>query len=216
MKPKASVKHRSVDTFLRDMSRAIELYKQFTRSVVKQNPDSSTSPLMQHDRRDIAAFIFLEAAARFEAFSYECFKFTVRKHFRVNSTRAEFIMGSSERGTANMHGWASPERLAERGKNLFGNERFFGCFKVRVGPTVRERLRQAHIIRNRIAHSGSSAGKQYLNLLQTLQVPQKHRHGLSAGRLLMDYPTGATPANRLFFTYIQAYMNYARKFRKHG
>lgn len=216
MKPKASVKHRFVDKFIADMKRAMKLYVQFRDRVVGQEADGATNPLMQHDRRDLAALIFLEAASQFEAFSYQCFEFTVRRHYRVNRTRAEYIMGSSDRGTDNVYGWASPETLAKRGFNVFGRKRFFGRLNTRIGRALQEKMWQAHTVRNRIAHSGSEAPKQYHKLLQKLGIPKRQRSGLSAGRLLLEYPSGTLPDKRLFFGYIRAYMKYAEQFRKHG
>lgn len=210
-------KRQIADKFLGDMSRTRELYALLVIHGESKFDPASPGVLLPEavqlrhvDRRDLAAFFFLEAAAKFEGFCFEAFTSEVRRWYEVTGTRADFIMGSSDRGTKNTMGWADAERLKERGKNLFPAYRFFGDFPTHVTLPVYNRLLQAKKIRNRVAHDPAMAHESIAQLAQQLGVPS---NGMTVGRLLLDYPDHAPAAGRYFFIFLEAYEACARAYR---
>jgi len=173
-------------------------------------PLPASVPLRNVDRRELASFFFLEAAAKFEGFCFEAFAAEVCRWYEVTGTRADFIMGSSDKGTRNTLGWGDAEKLNARGGNLFPEYRFFGAFRDHVTPAVYDRLLQAKKIRNRVAHDPAVAHEPINALAQQLGAPS---NGMTVGRLLLDYPTGVPPSGRYFFVFIEAYEACARAYR---
>lgn len=172
-------------------------------------------PLMNPDRRDAATFIFFEAAARYENFCAEAFEIEVRKKFGVAPKTATYLMGSSDRGLAGVMGWASPATVQERAQHLFGKNGFFARFEDLIGAQTLSLLTQAHRVRNRVAHSGDNAVREYRKILGQLHVPQRARKGLSVGRLLMEYPSTATVGDRWFNRFLGAYRTTVLEFDRH-
>ncbi len=106
------VKSRLVNGMRRDLERARSLHEILvlqgrTQYGGNQNP----TPLRQPDKRDVTAFIFLEAAAKFEAFCGAAFMLEVRSRFDVTPKRAAFIMGSVDKGLTGVYGWGAPKIL---------------------------------------------------------------------------------------------------------
>lgn len=195
-----------------NLVRALILYDRFAVDGGTIKPSGDFGPLLQPDRRDAAQFIFFEAAALFETFCCEAFKIEVRKRFQVSPTRSEYIMGSIDNGLRGIMGWASPTQLQSRGRALNGVAGFFGRLEKNVGNATYQSLSQAHKVRNRIAHSGGKAIKDFNGVLAQLGVPQRARKGASVGRVLMDYPLTAPINNRNFHRFIAAYQILIDKF----
>jgi|ERR1700738_5253841 len=205
--------------FIEDLARTRELFSIFvlhgfssfdrnTPAVAKEEP----AALRSIDKWDLTAFLFFEAAAKFEGFCMQAFTIEVKRWYEVTATRADFVMGSSDAGTQRTFGWADPKRLNERGKNLFPKDRFFGDFFNHIGSDVYNRLIQAHKIRNRIAHDPGVARESITKLASQLHVPKRHQIGLSTGRLLFGYPVKAASSDKYFFVFLRAYENCARTF----
>jgi len=165
-------------------------------------PHGTPKPLRNVDKRDLASFLFLEAAAKFEGFCAQAFADEVTSWYGITLPRADFVMGSSDNGTERTFGWSSPYQLEKRGSNIFPAYRFFGAFKNKITPAVFVRLEQAKKIRNRIAHDPTMAREPINNLATELSVPTA---GMSIGRLLLEYPTGTGLADRYFFVFIKAF-----------
>lgn len=163
-------------------------------------------PLMYPDRRDAATFIFFEVAADYEHFCTGAFEIEVRKRFKVEPKRAMAIMGSSDRGLSGVMGWGAPRTVQGRARNLFGMTGFFANLESHIGQNTYLTLTQAHKVRNRVAHRGLTASKDFREVLPQLQVPAQSRQGLSVGRLLMDYPTAASVDDRWFHRFLRAYL----------
>lgn len=198
------VKDRLVADTKSAIARANVLYERIALNGAVRN-GANYARLMNFDRRDIAAFIFFEVAARYEAFCCDAFRIEVRKKFSVEPGRADNLMGSSDKGLSGVMGWASPQTVQERAQNLFGKTGFFGRLAVVVTQPTYDVLARAHKVRNRVAHSGSKAVSAYNNILGTLGVPAGSRKGLSVGRLLMDYPAGSVVGDRWFNRFVAAY-----------
>jgi hypothetical protein len=212
MTPRA--KTSEIKAFLSATKRAESLYE----LLVEQGgycKDDTWRQLKQPERRDIAEGIFFEIAARFEAFARFSFQYAVCRRFRLDGTKAFRVMGTLDRGIQGTFGWAAPQKIEERGKSLFGVTGFFGRFAVRVGKKIRDDLKDAHLLRNRIAHEGA-ARKEFIALLGRIGVPHSAHGWASVGRLLMDYPTAATKRKRLFFRILKSYRRYAEQFKKYG
>ena len=196
---------RLVSRIQNDLDRAESLYVRIALAGATTNDDGTHSALRQPDRRDAAQFIFFEAAAQFETFCNEAFKVEVRYEFEVQPQRAKFIMGNIDRGLVGVMGWASPRVLRSRARALFGKRGFFARMDTRLGDPTYLRLTHAHKVRNRIAHAGGNASKDFNAILNDLGVPPASRRGLSVGRLLMDYPATAVADDRWFYRFIGAY-----------
>jgi len=206
-----SVINGLVTGFHNDLARARSLYETIALNGARRNGDGY-SPLRQPDRRDAAQFIFFEIAAQFEHFCLEAFQIEVRYHFKVQPQRARHLMGSADRGLAGVMGWGAPKQLQSRARNLYGKNGFFARLETHLGEQTYLKLVNAHKIRNRVAHNGGNAVKDFNAILAQLQVPQPSRKGLSVGRLLMDYPTAAPQTDRWFFRLIAAYKALADTF----
>lgn len=201
---KRAVKDRLIADTKNAIARANVLYERIAlNGAVRSGADYA--PLMNFDRRDIAAFIFFEVAARYESFCCDAFRIEVRKKFSVEPGRADNLMGSSDKGLAGVMGWASPQIVQDRARNLFGKTGFFGRLAMVVTQPTYDVLAHAHKVRNRVAHSGSKAVSDYNRILNVLGVPAGSRKGLSVGRLLMDYPAGSAVGDRWFNRFVAAY-----------
>ncbi|HPU86388.1 MAG TPA: hypothetical protein PLE60_13755 [Candidatus Latescibacteria bacterium] len=160
---------------------------------------------MNPDRRDVAAFIFFEISAQYENFCCEALEIEVRKRFGVEPKHAVNIMGSSDKGLTGTMGWGAPDVVQSRAQNLLGKSGFFGRFEDILGKPTYDTLAHAHKVRNRIAHGGTKAITDYNRILAQLGVPVRSRRGLSAGRLLMEYPGNVAQGDRWFSRFITAY-----------
>lgn len=207
---KAIVKTKR-DEFVANIERARTLYQQIvTHGYTGPGPNAVTR-LSQPARRDVAAFIFFEIAAKFEDFAKAMFQIEVRARLQITATRSEYVMGDLDNGMENKLGWGSPKRLKDRGDHLFGAEAFFGDLVTNLGDAPYKLLTSAHTTRNRIAHDGGSAKKNFIKLLEGDGIPGPQRQGLSVGRYLMDYPGNAPATGRNFFRFLTAYETFADK-----
>lgn len=206
---------RLINKFQGDLERARTLHDRIAVSGATQVVNGTYSPLLNPDRRDAAQFIFFEAAAEFESFCTSAFRIEVRHMFNIQPRRADHVMGSIDRGLAGTMGWASPTRLKDRAQALFGKSGFFGRLDVHLGVQTWDRLTYAHKVRNRIAHTGGNASKDFNQILGSLQVPVQSRKGLGVGRLLLDYPQNVQPNDRWFFRFIGAYLALSNAYRSH-
>lgn len=209
---KKAVKDRLVTQAKDSITRAGDLYSRVALNGGFVNGAIGYSPLMNPDRRDIAAFIFFEVAAQYENFCCEALKIEVRKKFSVEPKRAVNIMGSSDKGLSGVMGWAAPNVVQNRAQNLFGKSGFFGRFEPIIGKPTYDTLSHAHKVRNRIAHGGPKAISDYNKILAQLGVPAGSRSGLSVGRLLMDYPTGSAIGDRWFNRFLAAYLKVVNEY----
>ena len=165
--------------------------------------------MMNPDTRDAAQFIFFEVAAQFEDYAKKLFEAEVRARLKVTSLQCSFIMRDADRGLDIKLGWGSPTLLRARGVNLLGKESFFGRLDGTLGTATYNDLIAAHLVRNRIAHSGGQAQAKFVKHLTGLGLPPAQRMGMSVGRFLRDYPANGTPLNRYFFVYLNAYTAFA-------
>ncbi|MGE0503765.1 MAG: hypothetical protein AB7I79_24320 [Rhizobiaceae bacterium] len=195
--------------------RAEVLYDRIVVNGARRNGNNLYSPLLQPDRRDAAQFIFFEVAAQFESFCCDAFLIEVRHVFEVQPQRARYIMGSVDKALGGVMGWGAPKQLQSRARNLYGQNGFFARLETRLGNATYLRLVNAHKIRNRIAHSGGNASRDFNAILGQLQVPAASRSGLSVGRLLIDYPSNALPSDRWFFRLLEAYSELLDDFERY-
>lgn len=206
-----SVKRKLVDDTLEAIARARVLYDRVALHGASVN-GGATAPLSNPDRREMATFIFFEVAAKYEDFCAQALLIEVRSVYGVQPGRGKFILGSSDKGLTGFMGWASPKMISDRAEHLFGRTGFFARLEYWIGATDYQRLSFAHKIRNRIAHSGPNARKDYSGILHQLTVPVAARKGLSVGRLLQDYPAAAAQNDRWFYRLLAAYEHTVREF----
>jgi hypothetical protein len=176
----------------------------YTKDLTAQAP----SRILQPDRRDVTQFVYFEAAALFEALVCEIFLVEVRAFFTVSPSRAEYITGSSDKGLTGTMGWAAPETIVKRGKNLFGKKGFHALLDRHLGKASYDGLVHAHSVRNRIAHGG---GTKYAAAVSWAGVPQAARQGCGPGRLLHDYSKAGTKVFSVFLASYRAYADAAEK-----
>lgn len=210
-----SVVDTLVQGFRKDLRRAEILYDRIVLHGARRNGEDTYSPLLQPDRRDAAQFIFFEVAAQFESFCCEAFMIEVRHVFKVQPQRARYVMGSVDRALGGIMGWGAPKQLQSRARNLYGQKGFFARMEARLGNVAYVQLVNAHKIRNRVAHSGGNASRDFNAILGQLQVPVGSRSGLSVGRLLMDYPSAAPQNDRWFYRLLAAYKALADDFESY-
>jgi hypothetical protein len=200
-----------VTSFVADIDRARELYRKIVIHGYSGPNAAASTKLNNPDSRDAAQFIFFEIAAKFEDFAKSMFKAEVRSRLGVTAARSEFVMGDPDNGVDNKLGWGSPQRLKERGHNLFGPKSFFGALPTKLGAQTYKTLVGAHVVRNRIAHSGGRAPLRFAKHLEGEGISKAERQGMSVGRYLRDYPVGSTPSERQFFRFLAAYQEFATK-----
>lgn len=207
---KAAVK-TEVTAFLSNVNRAVDLYEKIVWHGYTGPNAASATKLSNPDTRDAAQFIFFEIAAKFEDFAKIMFQVEVRSRLQVTATRSRFVMGDLDNGLKNKLGWGSPQRLKERGHNLFGEKSFFGDLVDKLGHHTYRTLISAHTVRNRIAHDGGAAQTKFVKLLEGEGIPANERMGMSVGRYIRDYPAGSAKNDRNFFRYLAAYQDFAQK-----
>lgn len=200
-----------VNAFVANIDRARDLYRKIVLHGYTGTSAASSTKLNNPDSRDAAQFIFFEVAAKFEDFAKQMFQFEVRARLQVTAVRSSYVMGDLDNGLNNKLGWGSPQRLKERGHNLFGSQSFFGDLVQNLGDPTYKTLIAAHIVRNRIAHDGGPALSKFVKQLEGDGIPKSARQGMSVGRYLRDYPTGSTPSDRNFFRFLAVYQDFATK-----
>ena len=208
-------KRKFIKEFKAALNRAKTLYALFVTNGVYQKAPGKYAPLRTPDRRDAAAFIFLEASSKFEAFCYQAFLYDSCDRYGIKGKTAEFIIGSSDKGTESTFGWTTPRILNARGENLLTHKSFFGNLKSNLDQQLYDRLEQAHGIRNRIAHDPATANSTIKRLAISLGVPAKNTKFLSVGRLLMDYPSANPATERYFHIYLKAYLDFVTKYENY-
>lgn len=208
-KPTKAAVTTTCTAFRGALDRATTLYERLALRGYTKNPGAADpSRIIQPDRRDVTQFVFFEAAALFEGFVQEMFAFEVRSQFGVSPSRAEFIMGSADKGLQNAMGWGAPDVITTRAKNLFGNHGFHAKLATDLAAHY-DSLVHAHSVRNRIAHGGGGGGaaKKYQAVLNWAGVPQAERSGCGPGRFLHDYSNAA--GHKFFVAFLAAYRGYA-------
>jgi hypothetical protein len=204
---------RRVAQFEADLDRAVALFGTLVLNGMSNAAGGVPTPLRQPDRRDAAQFIFFEIAAKFEALMQDLFVIAIRKKYSVSPSRAEFIMGSPDRGLGGILGWGSVETIQKRARNLFGKVGFLPQLKGVIDEPAFSRLGLAHTLRNRVAHDTPDAREKYRKALATLGVPKRSRQGAGVGRVLIEYPAGAQAGDRWFHRFLRAYRRVATKAR---
>lgn len=204
---------REVTAFLGNTARARDLYLKIALHGYTGNSAATAVRLNNPDSRDAAQFIFFEIAAKFEDFAKAMFQVEVRSQFQITVARSVYVMGDCDNGINSKLGWGSPQRLKERGKNLFdeGSGAFFANLVQSVGNPTYRQLVSAHVVRNRVAHDGGAAQEKFVRHLAAEGIPAAERRGMSVGRYLRDYPTGSTAADRHFYRFLAAYEDFAQK-----
>lgn len=206
-----AVVQTEVAGFLANVNRARDLYRKIVWHGYTGMSPATSARLTNPDTRDVAQFIFFEIAAKFEDHAKFMFQVEVRSRLQITSTRSTFVMGDLDSGLNNKLGWGSPQRLKERGHNLFGPNSFFGDIVNKLSNQTYRTLVSAHTVRNRIAHDGGSAQTKFVKLLEGDGIPANVRQGMSVGRYLRGYPDGAARTDRNFFRYLLAYEDFANK-----
>jgi len=200
-----------VNAFIANIERARDLYRKIVIHGYSGQAAATSTKLNNPDSRDAAQFIYFEVAAKLEDFAKVMFQAEIRSRLGVTAARAVYVMGSPDTGIDNQLGWGDPKRLRERGFNLLGPTSFFGSFLASVGAQTYNYLIAAHVVRNRIAHSGGNAQVRFVKHLEGQGLSAAERQGMSVGRYLRDYPNGSTPTDRNFFRYLAAYEDFASK-----
>jgi len=200
-----------VNDFKLNLDRARDLYKKIVLHGYTGASAAASVRLTNPDTRDAAQFIFFEVAAKFEEFAKTMFQAEVRSRLKITVKQSPFVMGDPDQGLNNKLGWGSPQRLKERGDNILGSSSFFATLHATLGPLTYNQLVTAHMVRNRIAHSGGQAQTKFVKHLTAEGIPTAQRQGMSVGRYIRDYPTGVSATNRYFFVYLQAYEDFADK-----
>ena len=203
---------RTKRRYIIDLRKAIDRARYLARVLVtlgRYEKANGTYHIPATDERDLVAFIFLEVSAKFESFAYLAFQYDVCRWYRITSTRSEFVIGSAESGTQRVFGWAIPERLSVRGKNLLSKKSMFANLKESIGEVLYDTLTIAHELRNRIAHDPAIARTPINKIAVKLGVPPAERKGLSVGRLLREYPVGSLFDDSYFEIFLEAYQDFA-------
>lgn len=207
---KAVVQTEATD-FIANINRARDLYRKIVLHGYTGTSAATSVRLSSPDTRDVAQFIFFEIAAKFEDHAKFMFQVEVRSKLQITAARSAFVMGDLDNGLNSKLGWGSPQRLKERGHNLFGSSSFFGDLVNKLGNPTYKALISAHTVRNRIAHDGGAAQTKFVKLLEGDGIPINERQGMSIGRYLRDYPSDSTAAHRNFFLYLAAYEDFSNK-----
>jgi len=197
--------------FVANINRARDLYRKIVLHGYTGTSAATSTRLSHPNTRDVAQFIFFEIAAKFEDHAKFMFQVEVRSRLQITATRSVFVMGDLDSGLNNKLGWGCPQRLKDRGHNLFGAHSFFGDLVNNLGNQTYKTLVSAHTVRNRVAHNGGAAQTKFVKLLEGDGIQAAERQGMSIGRYLRDYPTAATATNRNFFLYLTAYEDFATK-----
>jgi len=199
------------NAFKSNVGRARDLYKKIVLHGYTGSSAATSARLTNPDTRDAAQFIFFEVAAKFEDFAKTMFQVELRSRLKITVKQCPYVMGDPDQGLNNKLGWGSPQKLKARGENILGPTSFFGALHVALGAATYNQLVAAHMVRNRIAHSGGQAQTKFVKHLAAEGIPTAERQGMSIGRYIRDYPRAATATNRYFFVYLQAYEDFASK-----
>lgn len=198
-----------VTSFKSNLDRARELYRKIVLHGYTGQSAATSSKLSNPDSRDSAQFIFFEVAAKFEDFAKTMFQVEVRARLKVTVKQSPYVMGDPDQGLNNKLGWGSPQKLKERGANILGDDSFFASIHGTLGAATYNQLVAAHLVRNRIAHSGGQAQSKFVRHLTAEGLSAAERMGMSVGRYLRDYPTAVPSTQRHFFKYLDAYESFA-------
>lgn len=125
------------------------------------------------EQRDIAEYIAFEAATGFEHFSREVFILAARKQYGVQPSRAEYIMGTVDRGLTGVTGWGAPAHVKKRANALFGRRHFIAKLDAELPTGCYDVLIHAHKIRNRIAHQAGRQSPKMETTYSYARVPRE-------------------------------------------
>ena len=168
------------------VDRAFDLFEKLSKA--KVGHPGKEGHLRAPDQRDLAEYIFFEVAARWEAFCINTFALELRKLYRVRDSDVVERMMTRVDGGVPVSGFSDPRRLIERAEVFLGKTSPWVRLPTIAGHQTIDYLDYARIIRNFIAHAGTSKSRnEFHRLLDRINMPREHRRGLSAGRLLLDY-----------------------------
>lgn len=213
---KHSMSRRHADELLAAITRAKDLYQRLVRNgYAVKSPGTKPTPLSQPDRWDVAEYLFFEVAAKFEQFCKRTLVLEVQKALRVNRTRAEHMVGSSEDGiTKWMGGWAHVSKMKKRATGLLGKNSVFARVEQHLGGTGSRYLQMAVVMRNRVAHGKGNDDFTKMLANAPVHLPANQRQGVSPGMLLAEYPKGAATNDKWFFRLLGQYEAWARVVKK--
>lgn len=204
------------DEFLQATERARELFRRLVNNGYSlKSAGKKPTRLSEPDRRDIAAYLFFEVAAKFEQFVKRTLVLEVQKTLRVNRTRAEHMIGSSADGISDsMGGWAHLSKMQERSAGILGK----GAVYARAGALLKNPKAQylsiAVTTRNRIAHGKGNDDFTTMLGKQPVNLSAKQRKGVSPGVFLIAHPKGASMNDKWFFRLLDAYDAWVRLVRQ--
>ncbi len=206
----APAKKALLKKFNGDMLRAKSLKRRLIQNGYYQTPAAAHKRLPNHDKRDIAEFIFFEAASQFEHFALNVFILAARSKFNVQPKRATFIIGGIDRGLQGVFGWAAPAHLKKRANALFGASHFLSKLDKKLPAGAWAALTHAHKLRNRVAHDGAQSSKALTDTFNYLSIPAASRRGMSVGRALLDYKAPNPVDRYMFEAIIVSYRAFSR------
>lgn len=213
-KRKKKVSGAAVSEFLAAAKRAKELYARVVKNgyAIKDPSATNATPtaLSNPDRRDMAEHIFFEVAAKFEQFAKRTLVLEVQKKMRVNRTRAEHMVGSSESGiTKYLGGWAHVDKMKSRAAGLLGKSSTYAKIVTLLSNPAVLHLQMAVVIRNRIGHGNGNTDFTKMLGKAPSNLSTAQRKGLSPGRFLVEYPRTAAANDKWFFVLLGTYENWA-------
>ena len=204
------------DEFLNASKRARELHERLvSNGYAVKNAGEDPRPLSQPDRRDISEYLFFEVAAKFEQFAQRTLVLEVQKKLRVNRSRAEHMVGSSEEGIPiGMGGWADVAKMQKRATGLLGKNAVYARVSQHLGNPRTQYLQMAVTTRNRIGHG--KGNKKFIEMLGKVPVRLRanERQGVSPGLFLVEYPRGAHRDDKWFFRFLEAYETWVKLIRR--
>lgn len=207
-----SMSRKDVDEFLQSSQRARTLYYRLVENgYAVKSPGKKPTALSEPDRRDLAAFLFFEVAAKFEQLAKRTLVLEVQKTMRVNRSRAEHMVGSSAEGIPDgMGGWAHLSIMKQRAEGLLGTRSVWARAEYLLKNPTAQYLGMAVTTRNRIAHGKGNDSFTKMLTRAPVSLPPNQRKGVSPGVFLMAHPRGVAAGDTWFFRFLNAYDAWAK------
>ena len=211
---KASVR-KEFDEMIRAISRANLLYNEITQGklMISGRPRGPRAP----DSRNVAELLFFGVASQWESFCTSVFELELKQRYRVHQRVALSIMSSVPVDADQpverfpISGYGNPYILTDRAEFLLSVRSPWVTFRNTLGNQSFQYLVFRYRIRNYIAHAGAGkGGEDFKKVLNQLHVPAAERVFMSAGRLLLDYPSGNPITERLFQLLLTNYQDVSR------
>ena len=168
------------------------------------------------DSRNIAELLFFGVASHWEAFCTAVFELELKQRYSVHQRVALSIMSSVPLDTDQpidrfpISGYGNPFLLTKRAEFLLSVRSPWVTFQTVLGPQSFQYLTFGYRIRNYIAHAGAGkGGEDFQKVLNDMHIAQTDRVFMSAGRLLLDYPSANPASNRLFHLLLSNYQQVA-------